>query len=846
MTVTSNPTRNDYTSTGGQLVFAYSFKIVTESDIKVIVGGVVKTLTSDYTVSGVNSPTGGNVTLNAGISAGITVSLIGDMELDRDADYQNNGAFLASDVNGDFDRLWIATNQQETSLSRAITAPEADVLSSGAMVIPSISARQGKVLRFDNITGDVNVVDYVDPNILVTPSSVTTFTNKSGNISQWTNDSGYTTNAGDITSVVAGTGLSGGATSGSATLNIDSTVATLTGAQTLTNKSGNISQWTNDSGYTTNTGDITAVVAGTALSGGATSGSATLNVTDNGIGATQLNVSGDGTSGQVLASDGDGSFSWVAQSGGGGGISLTDLSATVASAGTANLVYNNTNGVFTYTPPDLSSYVTASGTTFTGNVIFNDNVKALFGTSSDFEIFHNGSDTVFKDSGSGILKYSSLNDTTAGAIFQIENTSTQVASGSFVEFKDNLGFTPVKIGGVGAAFSIIVQGDEELRVIDGETIVRNALKVNNTASTINSGSGAPEGTLSAAVGSLYMRTDGGADTSLYVKESGSGNTGWVAGSGGNETLAQTLAIGNTTGGTDLSVSSGDNIVMATSSTVDGRDVSVDGTKLDGIEASADVTDTANVTAAGALMDSELTAIASVKALNQGVATTDSPAFAGLTVDTTTLAVDSTNNRVGIGTSSPSEKLEIQEGNISVKSSTISQETPFYFMRDDSGQTADYVASIGMQAASSYDWRGVITFNTKSGSAYNNTAIEERMRITADGVVEFKAGITEDAVTLTGTSTTIDLATATNFTHTLTGATTYTFSNPATTGNATAFTLKVIQDSTARTITWPASVDWAGGTAPTLTATSGGVDVFVFYTIDGGTTYYGFTAGQAMA
>ena len=56
-------------------------------------------------------------------------------------------------------------------------------------------------------------------------------------------------------------------------------------------------------------------------------------------------------------------------------------------------------------------------------------------------------------------------------------------------------------------------------------------------------------------------------------------------------------------------------------------------KLDGIEALADVTDTANVTAAGALMDSELTAIASVKALDQGVATTDSPTFA--TVNTTT-------------------------------------------------------------------------------------------------------------------------------------------------------------------------------------------------------------------
>jgi len=47
-------------------------------------------------------------------------------------------------------------------------------------------------------------------------------------------------------------------------------------------------------------------------------------------------------------------------------------------------------------------------------------------------------------------------------------------------------------------------------------------------------------------------------------------------------------------------------------TVDGRDVATDGTKLDGVEANADVTDTANVTAAGALMDSELTDLAGVK------------------------------------------------------------------------------------------------------------------------------------------------------------------------------------------------------------------------------------------
>jgi hypothetical protein len=55
--------------------------------------------------------------------------------------------------------------------------------------------------------------------------------------------------------------------------------------------------------------------------------------------------------------------------------------------------------------------------------------------------------------------------------------------------------------------------------------------------------------------------------------------------------------------------------VTTTSTFDGRDVATDGTKLDGIEAGADVTDTTNVTAAGALMDSEVTNLAQVKAFD---------------------------------------------------------------------------------------------------------------------------------------------------------------------------------------------------------------------------------------
>mgnify|MGYP000901733902 CR=1 FL=1 len=119
---------------------------------------------------------------------------------------------------------------------------------------------------------------------------------------------------------------------------------------------------------------------------------------------------------------------------------------------------------------------------------------------------------------------------------------------------------------------------------------------------------------------------------------------------------------------------------------------------------------------------------------------------------------------------------------------------------------------------------------------------------ANNVVTFTGGIVEDSVTVSSSSNaaTLDLRAGTNFLHDLSENVTYTFSNPGASGNLSVFSLKIIQGSSTRAITWPNSVDWAGGTAPTLTATNDAVDIFVFMTIDGGTTYYGFTAGQAFA
>jgi hypothetical protein len=83
-----------------------------------------------------------------------------------------------------------------------------------------------------------------------------------------------------------------------------------------------------------------------------------------------------------------------------------------------------------------------------------------------------------------------------------------------------------------------------------------------------------------------------------------------------------------------------------------------------------------------------------------------------------------------------------------------------------------------------------------------------------------------------------------------GSTVYQYSTSTSVLNdstAYAMSLKVVQDSGASgyTVTWPTSVDWPSATAPTLTATASAVDQFVFYTYDGGTTWYGFTAGQAL-
>jgi len=104
-----------------------------------------------------------------------------------------------------------------------------------------------------------------------------------------------------------------------------------------------------------------------------------------------------------------------------------------------------------------------------------------------------------------------------------------------------------------------------------------------------------------------------------------------------------------------------------------------------------------------------------------------------------------------------------------------------------------------------------------------------------------------AVTSSGGATTINCETGNAFSHVMTEATTLAFSNPPASGTAFIFSLEVIQDASGSgfVLNFPTTVDWPSATAPTVSATANAKDVYVFYTRDGGTNWYGFTAGQAL-
>ena len=115
------------------------------------------------------------------------------------------------------------------------------------------------------------------------------------------------------------------------------------------------------------------------------------------------------------------------------------------------------------------------------------------------------------------------------------------------------------------------------------------------------------------------------------------------------------------------------------------------------------------------------------------------------------------------------------------------------------------------------------------------------RSSFSGVV-FAESVQEDYDALSGTSPAPDADNAGGFSLTMTGNTTFSFGG-VTSGRAVGFVLQLTGNGS--TVTWPSSVDWAGGTAPDAPA-SGASNLYVFYTRDGGTNWIGVLSAAAYA
>ena len=153
-----------------------------------------------------------NFKIKNGLTVNTTVSAGSCVEADSFKKHGGTSSqFLKAD--GSVDSTSYTTCQGDVT---GIDAGTAITISDGSTATPQVAVTSACNTAWNNKTTCTGTT---------TPSNTQTFTNKSGNISQWTNDSGYTTCTGDVTGITTGPYLTGGGASGCLEVGIDSACA---------------------------------------------------------------------------------------------------------------------------------------------------------------------------------------------------------------------------------------------------------------------------------------------------------------------------------------------------------------------------------------------------------------------------------------------------------------------------------------------------------------------------------------------------------------------------------------------------------------------------------------------
>lgn len=128
MAVPAGPTEVRYVGNGVTTVFAIPFLLILPTDLDVFLNGVEQT--SGYLITGAGNPES-TITFTTAPAVGADVYLALNVPFERLNDYQENGDFLATTVNRDFDRIWQGLKQLYRGATRALTLGSTDVDGSG-------------------------------------------------------------------------------------------------------------------------------------------------------------------------------------------------------------------------------------------------------------------------------------------------------------------------------------------------------------------------------------------------------------------------------------------------------------------------------------------------------------------------------------------------------------------------------------------------------------------------------------------------------------------------------------------------------------------------------------------
>jgi hypothetical protein len=152
--ISDNSPRISYTATAGQTVFTVPFEFFDNSDLNVFVNDVLKTITTNYTVTGGDGSTG-TVTLVTGATVGDVIVITRDVTLERVTDFPTSGPFQVASLNVELDKLVAMVADLQDLANRGLRLSDSDVTE--RLTLAATNERKGTVLAFNATTGAVEV-----------------------------------------------------------------------------------------------------------------------------------------------------------------------------------------------------------------------------------------------------------------------------------------------------------------------------------------------------------------------------------------------------------------------------------------------------------------------------------------------------------------------------------------------------------------------------------------------------------------------------------------------------------------------------------------------------------------